>query len=205
MWLRASGVDFAVTTDDTSDEVHKVFRNALKYEGLAPKLWEEKGTRIYGVPRRTPSLAHVVPESAIPTKAPINGIDLGQVAPYVEALGDGSLPLASFQWERADQALVEADLAAGTVLSVQMSYHPGWRAKLLNPAGDTRAIEISEDGLSQMIIRPDVTGPARIRLVFDGGLEAKICWASFWIAIALLAALLAMGLPRKLRPSPTGS
>ena len=67
-----------------------------------------------------------------------------------------------------------------SVLSVQVTYHPGWKA-----TAGARIVPISKDGLGQMILSPERPGDYDINLVYDGGWESKLCRALS--AIVLLA------------------
>src|SRR5262245_33679377 len=82
-------------------------------------------------------------------------------------------------------ARIYATLGVNEVLSVQVTYHPGWKAM----AG-ARAVPISKDGLGEMIVSPGRPGEYDISLVYDGGWESMLCRALS--AIALLAVTIAV-------------
>jgi hypothetical protein len=78
------------------------------------------------------------------------------------------------------------------VISVQVSYHPGWHAKV-----NGQARQIEADGLGLMLIRPQCNGPCDVELDYDGGWELRICRYLSFAAIASL--LLTPILDRKVR------
>jgi len=80
---------------------------------------------------------------------------------------------------------IHATLGVNEVLSVQVTYHPGWKAM----AG-ARAVPISKDSLGEMIVSPGRPGEYDISLVYDGGWEGMLCRALS--AIALLAVTIAV-------------
>ena len=69
------------------------------------------------------------------------------------------------------------------LVSVQVTYHPGWHASV---NGEAR--RISEDGIGFMIIEPECEGSCKIDLVYDGGIEmtlAKLASVSTLLGIFL--------------------
>ena len=105
-------------------------RNPEMFEGLLPVVHRWSGNTIYRVPQRNTGLAHVVPETAIVRRVPIHGLDTEEIEHYVAALEDESLPLASFKQPNPHSAVILADIEPGQVISVQMTYHPGWKATI---------------------------------------------------------------------------
>src|SRR5262249_17072831 len=149
-----------------------------------PALWSDQGVTIRKVPLRTASLAHVVPDDAIVKRRPRNPEDVGDVKKYVAALDDPSLPLAALNWRGGNHIRIGTAASPGQALSVQVGYHPGWRA-IVN--GERRAIH--KDGLGLMWLRPDCHGACEISLDYGGGLEL---WASRVVSCAAIAGLVVM-------------
>jgi hypothetical protein len=176
MWMKAFGVQ-ALTL---SAEFWKTFTDPNKFEGILPVLWREGSNTVYRVPQRSPSLAHVVPAGAIVSRVPLNGVDIGQVTQYVAALDDPSLPLAEMRWSDFNSARIETTLHQGQVLSVQVTYHPGWRTRI-----NGIAQPVFRDGLGLLVVKPDCRGPCQIDLTYDGGAEL--------IATRLASVLVAVG------------
>ena len=77
---------------------------------------------------------------------------------------------------------IQASATPGQVISVQVSYHPGWHAR----AGG-RDRKLNRDGLGLMWLQPGCAGPCEIELDYDGGAELRICR---WISYAAIAALI---------------
>jgi hypothetical protein len=171
--LKAYGVSEVVVSGPASREQWKPFSHPEKFDGILPVLWIEDGVTAFRIAQRSASLAHVVPETA-----------LGELDRYNAALDDPAIPEASFTWNNRNHAEIRAFIAPGQVISIQISYHPGWHATI-----DGRALGLHRDALGLMWLRPDRSGPAVVELNYDGGWELRLCR---WIGIAgmLAAALL---------------
>jgi hypothetical protein len=153
-----------------SSEFWKPFAYPFQFEGLLPVLWREDDVTIYRIPQRSASLAHVVPEAAIVRETPARPDNIVQIERYVEALDDPSMPSADFRWEGRNRIRIHASASAEQALTVQVSYHPGWHAKI---AGQPR--KVNRDGLGLMWLRPGCAGPCEVELNYDGGWELRIC------------------------------
>jgi hypothetical protein len=187
-WLKAFGVGAIAISGKDSQEYWRAFGHPEKFEGVLPALWSEGGVTIYRVPLREFTLAHVVPEAAIVARVPQNPEDVRGVEKYVAALDDASLPGTAFQWEGRNRIRIHTTGAAGNVVSVQVTYHPGWHASV---GGQSR--EVRKDGLGLMWLRPGCTGACEVVLDYDGGWELRLCrWLS-WFAMALALAVLVRG------------
>jgi hypothetical protein len=97
-------------------------------------------------------------------------VDVGPLEPYVAALNDPQLPLVPMEWTSRSSAHIASQLQPDQVLSVQISYHPGWRA-LVN--GSERPI--TSDALGMMVVHPHCSGDCAVELIYDGGREMR--WA----------------------------
>ncbi|HSP69013.1 MAG TPA: hypothetical protein VLN48_14910, partial [Bryobacteraceae bacterium] len=139
------------------------------FQGTFPLLWRERDTSIYAVPRRKGGLAHVIPETAVPRNAPRDFFDLSQVRLYVAALEDPAGPVAEWSWIDANHGRIRTSMKPGEVISLQITYEPGWKAF----AGG-KAASITSDGLAQMVVRADCSGSCEVDLSYDGGWEAKL-------------------------------
>ncbi|MGD0497367.1 MAG: hypothetical protein ABSC23_02920 [Bryobacteraceae bacterium] len=169
LWLKAYGVQAIAVPGPQSPEGWKPFQHPRKFDGVLPVLWREDDTTIYRVPQASASLAHVMPPDRIVRRAPTNGMDTGEISQYDAALDNPAAP-ASFAWRGPNAAAIKADLQSGDVVSVQVTFDRGWRA-FVN--GAPRSIQ--PDGLGQMVVEPACSGACDIRLVYDGGWEAKLC------------------------------
>ena len=99
----------------------------------------------------------------------MHGLDVEPLRPFVAALNDPQLPLAPMEWKSRASARIAADLRTGDLVSVQVTYHPGWHA-MVN--GSERRIE--SDAIGLMVIHPECAGACAIDLIYDGGREMKI-------------------------------
>ena len=100
----------------------------------------------------------------------------------MRALDDPTaLPRASFEWTGANHAMIGAVLDPDDVLSVAVSYDPGWKA-----TANGRSIPVRPDGLGLIVLEPQCAGACQVRLSWSPGLEPRIA-----IALALLT-LIAM-------------
>jgi hypothetical protein len=187
-WLKAFGCHAVLVAP--SRIYGQVFNHPHKFDGILPLLWKQGDDVIYGIPQRTRSLAHVVPESAIVRRRPINGLDVEEIERYVAALDDPSLPASDMEWLAPDRARVHAIVHPGQVISIQTTYDPGWTAL----AGGKRA-RVAPDGLGMSVIHPACVGPCSVDFVFSGGWERKLCRA---LSIAtILGGLLGVYLARR--------
>jgi len=170
LWLKAFGCHAVHVA--RSRLYLDVFWNPHKFDGVLPLLWREGGHSIYGVPQRTKSLAHVVPESALVKRRPVNGLDIDEVARYVAALDDRSLPADEMRWTSPDRGHIDTTLHPGQVLSVQSAYNPGWIA-----LANGKPARVTKDALGLSVIHADCDGPCSADFIFAGGLERNICRA----------------------------
>jgi hypothetical protein len=195
LWLKAFGVHAINVSGPHGREFYKAVANSKKFEGLLPVLWREGEDTIYGVPQRTDSLAHVIPASAVVRRAPLNGVDVEPIRPFVAALEDASLPPAGIRWDSFSSGRIHTALRPGQVVSVQITYHPGWHAQV-NGAPQP----LVRDGLGLTIVKPDCSGPCTIDLTFDGGAEYKAARVASWVAVLAALLWLAKGIPGWKRP-----
>ena len=174
LWLKALGAHAISVPGPRSAEYYKPFANPRKFEGLLPVLWREGDDTIYSVPARSASLAHVVQADAIVHHAPVNGLDTGEIERYVKALDDPAMPEANFTWRNRHTAEIQTQLQPGQALSVQVTYHPGWRATVNGVMQNAK-----KDGLGFLLLESACQGRCEITLTYDGGLEWRItCGAS---------------------------
>jgi hypothetical protein len=183
VWLKAYGAGAVGVSGPHSSEFWKSYIvHPEKFEGILPVLWREDDVTIYRVPQRTPSLAHVMPENSIARRP-------AALEQYVAALDDPSLPLAEMEWQGRNHIRIRTTASPGQVVSVQVSYHPGWHAKV---NGQPRPIEA--DWLGLMWIRPECNGPCDVELYYDGGWELRICR---YLSFAAMASLLLIPMLRR--------
>ncbi len=167
-WLIALGVRYAAMPYPNSDETFGI-RHPDKFEGILRKIWSDGKDTIYEVHDRPHSLAHWVAPAEVIPRAPQHGVDVEPLEKYVRAVSDPARAAAKFRWLDTRTAIIDGVQPAGTVLSVQMPYHFGWRA-----AGIHGPLPVEPDGMGLLVIRPGCEGSCTVRLTFDGGKEAAL-------------------------------
>jgi hypothetical protein len=170
LWLQAFGNQAIYVPGEKSRESYHPIAHPHKFDGVLPVLWHDEDDTIFAVPQRSRSLAHVIPKEAVVAREPIHGLDVDPVRPYVAALEDPSLPLAEMRWEGTSRALIQAPMKPGQVLSVQVTWAPGWRASV-----DGRKIPLRKDAIGLMVLEPGCNGPCDIRLDYVVTTEGWIC------------------------------
>jgi hypothetical protein len=174
-WMKAFGTSaIYVAGPASTDRIHP-FARPRKFEGVLPKLWQVGDTAVYAVPTRSLSLAHVVPASAVVVRQPTDGLDTAPAEPYVRALDDESLPEAALEWASTDRGRIDTVLAPGQVVSVQVTYDPGWIA-----SSGGKHLTVRSDALGMIVIEPACTGPCQINLEFTGG-----AWRTFLLGVSV--------------------
>ncbi len=168
LWLKAFGVRAVAVGGSASGEHYKPFVHPRKFEGLLPEVWRDGDDYIYLVPARSDSLAHVVRSGDLVDRPPMHGLDVDQVRRYVAAIEDPGLPPAEMAWTSRHSARIVAELHKDQLVSVQVTYHPGWRATV---NGVRRPVRGDKIGL--MVVEPRCEGRCTIDLTYDGGTEMK--------------------------------
>ncbi len=181
-WLKAFGANAVSVSFEKGREYYKPFTHPHKFEGVLKEIWRDGDDVIYEIPARSRSLAHVIPRSAVPTRTPIHGLDIEPVKAYVEALDDPRMPLAAFEWQGSSAARIEADVGAGQLLAVQVSYSAGWEA-----TANGRPTAVTRDAIGQMVIE-GCAGPCEVSLKYTGGAERV------WTRAASLGSMLVVAL-----------
>ena len=184
-WLKAFGCGAITVPGTQSKDLYHPIRNPRKFDGLLPLIWREGDDSIFQVPLRSPSLAHVIPAAAVVTRRPVHGLDTEPARRYVAALDDPQMPAAAISWQNPERGRISASLAAGQVISVQITYDPGWQATTRG-----QRLRIYPDRLGLIVIDPQLTGKCAIDLEFKGGPERTICAAVSSLAAILLLAML---------------
>ncbi len=164
LWLRAYGVQAVAVGGSHSREIYKPFRRPDVFASSFPLATRDGDDAIYWVPGRINSLAFVLAPGSLVRHRPVFGRDMTETAVYVQAL---TKP-ANFRWTSHHSAVIDAELLPGQVVSVQVTYHPGWRA-----VANGKPSSVSPDGLGQIVIEPHCDGECKIELIYDGGLEMR--------------------------------
>jgi hypothetical protein len=185
-WLKALGAHAFSVPGPLSDPFYVPFPHPERFAGHFPVLWREGDTTVYDVPTRSRSLAHVVPSNTLVRHFPVNGLDIGEMSQYVDALENPAFPEAPFRWLNWHSAVIQAKLQAGQAISIQERYMPGWTAVV-----NGHAQAIGHDALGFMVLRPDCTD-CQVTIRYDGGAE----WRATCLASLLITLLSAFALAR---------
>jgi len=162
--LEAYGVRAIAVGGEGSRDAYRNYTDPYKLAGVAPEKWRDGGDAIYEIPG-TGRLAHVVAKEDLDTTAPL---DWPAVRRYAAAvIDDGGK--ANIEWRWPGEATIQAELQKPEVVSVQVSWDPGWRASV-NGAD----FKIGKDALGFMVLEPPCQGQCTIKLKFDGGLQGTI-------------------------------
>lgn len=171
-WLDAFGCDAIVGGWPASHEVYHPYAHPERMHGLT-EIWRDGPEVIYAVPRGTTSLAHAIRMEDLPRVRP-PAYDTTLLAPYLRALHDPTRPPASFRWTSQHSAVIQAKLQPADLLSVQITWDAGWRARANGRPARTWA-----DALGQMAVEPRCAGPCTVELSYDGGAEMRVAtWVS---------------------------
>jgi hypothetical protein len=193
LWLKVFGCGAIVVPGPSSRDAYHAVVHPEKFDGVLPVVWRADGESIYRVPLRSTSLAHVVPRANIVTRRPIHGLDVDPVRPYLAALDDPAIPAAELNWKDPDEGTVEAKMSPSDVVSVQITYDPGWRARV-----GGKPVPLRADALGFIEIDPQCVGACSIDLDFNGGLERETALA---ISLITVAALLGMLIWKQVEPA----
>ena len=170
LWLKAFGCGaITVPGPASKDYAHPLLRPE-KFVGLMPWIWKEGDDSIYGVPRRSQSIAHVLPREALVSQKPANGLDVDQLKRYVQGLDSERLPGVSLGWYNPTRGLIRASMRSGELISLQMTYDSGWAAFVQG-----RRLTVRSDGLGMMVIDPECAGDCAIELDYTGGAGREWC------------------------------
>lgn len=191
VWLKAFGVRGVVVAGPRSTEFWKPYAQPDKFEGLLPVVWREDDVTLYEIPQRHPSLAHVVGNTAMVSTEPRHSADLAAVRDYVAAVESPESPPADFRWEGWNRAVIRTTVRRDQVVSVQLNYHRGWRARV---GGKT--VPVFRDGLGLLAVQPNCEGTCAVELVYDGGWEYR--WCRF-VSVFSMAGIVAGFLLRRRR------
>jgi hypothetical protein len=164
LWLRAYGAQAVAVGGAHSREIYKPFRRPDVFASSFPLALRDGDDSIHWVPGHDDTLAHVMSPESLVRDRPTFGRDLTETQGYVEAL---TKP-AKFRWTSRHSAVTEAALRPEDVVSVQITYHPGWRA-----LANGKPCRVSSDGLGQIVVAPACSGECTLDLVYDGGPEMR--------------------------------
>ncbi len=168
LWLRTWGAQAVLESGPKTRDSYQTWRHPHKFDSAFPIVWQQGDDRIYRIPTLTTSLAHVIHSDEVIARAPVNGVDVEPLRPYVRALTDPARPSASLVWKNRHEALIAADLPPNDVISIQETWSPGWHA-----TANGQPVEVRRDAMGFLLLAPRTAGNIRVDLNFDGGREGK--------------------------------
>jgi hypothetical protein len=161
--LKAYGVRAIAVAGKNSRDAYRDYTDPAKFSGVIPERWRDGDDAIYEIPGDG-SLVHVVPAASMVTTAPLDWPAINRFAAAID-----HSPLTTAKWEGTDRASIATRLGSNDVLSVQISWDPGWRA-----AVNGADIPIDRDKLGLMALRPRCENGCTVHLVYTGGIEARV-------------------------------
>ena len=197
LWLKAFGAQAITVPGEKSREFYHPVLFPHRFDGVLPVLWHEEDDTIFAVPQRSKELARIVPREAIVQKAPLHGLDVEPLRPYVAALDDASLPLAEVRWDGFERASIRAAMKPGQVVSVQINYAPGWRAEV-----GGREVPVVKDAIGLMMIDPKCDGTCEVAIRYGATTEAWVCRLLSGLVTLGMALLLVPGISARARRAP---
>ena len=138
-WLKIFGVSYVVVDGSYSR------RN--KFDGVLPLVFQDRDVSVYSLPIATHSLAHAVAAEDIAQYVPEDGADLVPVDRYAHAIDAMDQVQTQFRWLDGTHARIDATLAPGQQISVQMNDDPGWHARV-----NGKPARVSADALGLLAI-----------------------------------------------------
>jgi hypothetical protein len=192
LWLKAFGVHAVAVCGPLSTEAYKPYHNWKKFEGLLPVLWRDGDDVIYRVLPDSVSLAHVLRSEDRLTRPPANVLDTDFLRAYVATLENPALPSVEMAWQNRHHAVLTPDLQKDQLLLVQISYHPGWHARV---NGAVR--RVTKDPIGLLLIEPQCEGRCSVDLEYGNDAEMLIAHIVSWTAIAGAIFWVAVSLVRK--------
>jgi len=178
LWLKAWAADAIQLGGPNSADVYKDYLFPNRFRGVLPMVWSRGDDWVYRVPERTPGIARVVRIRDLVRHAPINGIDVAELRPFVQALDDFSLPTARFRWQGVNAAVISGSLAPDQAVAVSINYDPGWTA-----TSNGRTVPLHADGLGLVAIEPNCSGACEIEMKWSARWEPAFAGAAFLLAL----------------------
>jgi hypothetical protein len=182
LWMKAFAVHAVSIGGPQSREAYKDFRFPYRFRGRLEQVWSSGDDFIYRVPERVDGLARVIRSGDVVKHPPASGIDVAELRPFVAALDDPALPVATWKWNNVNSAAINANMQPEQVISVALNYHDGWSASVSG-----RKVPLHADGIGFIAIEPHCAGPCTVEMKWSPGIEP-------WIVIPVALLALALGL-----------
>jgi hypothetical protein len=191
-WLQVYGVHAVGVGGPQSRETFRPFRSIERFAGLR-ELWRNGDDVIYQVPQRATTLAWLMPPDHLVRKPVEYANNLESIQPYLNAIRVSAEPLP-WQWISWNHAQASGLMTSDRVISIQMSYHPGWEASV-----NGQQIPIRKDELGLMYVDPRCGGSCEVVLRYTGGREMQVARAAHYGAAGFGLASIVWALVRRRR------
>jgi hypothetical protein len=180
--LEAYGVRAVAVGGPKSRNVYRDYEDPQKFNGILPERWRDGDDVIYEVPGDG-SLVHVVPAADLVT----TGLpDSPAIKRFAAALEQS--PPTALKWSGTDRAAIQTRVPANHVVSLQITWDPGWRATV-----NGESLPVERDKLGLIILRPRCENGCTVNLVYTGGTEAAVSDIVFGASFLLCGFLVYRG------------
>ncbi|MBI2021507.1 hypothetical protein HYS93_01340 [Candidatus Daviesbacteria bacterium] len=152
-WLEALGTNFILVNQEESREYFKDFRFIDKFKNWQT-IGNKQGDFIFKLD--SGNLVRIADKSLLNLKPPKDGSDNIRVNQYVSKLKDNLHQVVL----RPNQIEIEADLDKSKIISLAITYHPGW--DIVSGQG-----KLTSDSLGNMVLIPKQTGKQNYLLKFQ--------------------------------------
>ncbi|MSV27906.1 MAG: hypothetical protein EXQ52_04060 [Bryobacterales bacterium] len=187
--MKSLGVEYVVVHGPASKEHYRDYKHPAEFEGLLEQVYREEGDVIYRIPFT--SLAHLVRPDQLPGEF-LRGYE-PELARYVAAIGDNSVARLRVEWQGTRSLAIEGPIQAGHVISLQVSFDPGWTA---TQAG--HSIRIDRDNIGFMVLHPAPASSARIEMRYNGTREQHL--TALISALAWAGSIAGLSVSRRAKP-----
>jgi hypothetical protein len=196
LWMQCLGVDAVYVSDEKSQEYFKDFQFPRKFEGALPVIYDDqKGDKIYRIPRRFPARARVVDAASLnKLKPPRANDDVEYLQAYADVIEKGPDAPVSLVREGTDAIRLRTTVGTGQAVIVQESYDPAWHAW---SNGNPLAVRKDAMGLIAIEAPP---GDQEISLAFVTPTENQVGCVVTGLALAAILALLWLGIRQERTP-----
>ncbi|HVV45088.1 MAG TPA: hypothetical protein VHC72_07770, partial [Bryobacteraceae bacterium] len=177
--LEAYGVRAVAVGGPNSRNVYRDYEDPQKFNGILDERWRDGDDVIYEVPGDG-SLVHVVPAADLVTTGLLDSSAIKRFAAALE-----QSPPTALKWSGTDRAAIQTRVPANHVVSLQITWDPGWRATV-----NGESLPVERDKLGLIILRPRCENGCTVNLVYTGGTEAAVSdivfGASFLLCVFLV-------------------
>jgi uncharacterized membrane protein YfhO len=106
-------------------------------------------------------------------------LDTNFLRAYLAPLENPALPPVEIRWQNRHHAVLTADWQKDQLLLVQITYHPGWHARV-----NGAARRVTKDPIGLLLIEPACQGRCVVDLEYGDDAEMLFARTASWAAIA---------------------